>query len=464
MGVYQFFAGVSWRRLMAGGLLLSMMGIFFGQLSFSEAQTPTLLLESLDQPASKIVVSNEEVVVFTNFRLTAQGGDVTITDMVVEQTGVADDALFSAVLIRETATGQFIGDPLPIRADGTHHARRTVIIPDGQSVDYNIAASFGSLSSYNMQYPQLALTGITTTTQIVGTLPISGATHRTNGSVTPGNVTFGTGPGDATTGGTIQINEDSVFNSMRAVATSVEPIVPVIAIWKASGSVDYDDLSNIRTEILYKGTTYTFATSPFLTGADPEHQWISSLTGAPVIAAGDSYVIRLLGEVEAGGIGETVDFVDFAKSGVYHSGLNFGALTAMVGLYDAPAQTVTGGSSIFATVHPSNTWYKDEPEIQSFTIDNDSDEEVVVEALALDLTVATTGVTIWDKSTGNIIAGPAKTNADGVVTLTPKTAWTVPVGSGTYVITADSRASIEDEAIATLRSLSSASLFRVASY
>jgi hypothetical protein len=452
--------------LMQRGLIVSVfvlaLAIFsFTQVIQTQAESPTLVVTATPQPPSKTVVTGEQIALFGTFQLTAVGGDIDITNITLDQTGIADDAVFSAVQVREAATGQHIGDALALRAQGKHYTRYNHTIKEGESVDFIIVANMSlALSSYNMQYPQLTLTGIDTTAEIEGDLPISGPAHRTNGSLAVGNVSMVSGPGDANTGETVQINDDTVFNSLRGTVTSAEPVVPSFVIWHMSGSAEYEDLQNIRTEIVYKGETYEFITFPYSVGSDPNKQWVGILAGAPVIDQGDSYVIRIAGSVGAGSLGKTVDFIDFLKAGVYHTGTYFGYLTVAGALYDAPAITVIGGQSVFATVHRSNAWYQNKPEISSFTINVNSGSDIEVVGFDLDFSTQITGVKIWDKSTGEVVVGPFNTLDDGRLSIVCDD-WMVPVGTSTYVITADTRSSLESMMEATMKTVNSASYFKI---
>ena len=121
---------------------------------------------------------------------------MVVTGITVERTGLANDAAFSGVVLLDDA-GTQLGIAKTFNSDHKATVGDTVKITAGTSKTFTVAGNMASdQTSYAGQVAYLSVTGVTTSATVSGLLPISGAGHTINNSLTIGSVTMAVGAND----------------------------------------------------------------------------------------------------------------------------------------------------------------------------------------------------------------------------------------------------------------------------
>src|SRR3990167_9993160 len=158
-----------------------------------------LTITAATQPAATLAVKSAARLPFTKVTLTAGAQDVVITGITVERTGLANDAAFAGVVLLDE-TGTQLGIAKTFNSDHKATVGDTVTIKAGASQTFTVGGNMASdQTSYAGQVAYLSVTGVTTSATVSGLLPISGAGHTINNSLTIGSVTNAVGSVDPRT-------------------------------------------------------------------------------------------------------------------------------------------------------------------------------------------------------------------------------------------------------------------------
>ncbi len=328
------------------------------------AASGTLRVEAGLQPSASLFPVSSVRVPFTVVKLTAPAGsDVTVNSLTVERTGLAQDTAFSGVLLLDESGVQvgisrtlnslhqvLLNEPFVVKAGTT----RTMTLAGNAQTSNNSLAG---------QIAYLSLTAVNSSLPVAGTLPIAGAGHTINESLTIGSVTVARGPLDPGTSQTKRMDaKDFIFSSVKVTAGSGEKVYLTSIRWNQSGSAASSDLANVKTfvdSVAYDSTI----------SSDGKY-YTSSFPGKGILMdKGFSKEFYIQGDV-IGGTLRTVDF-DVAKRsdiGVYGETYGYGINPPLAGsaastdgaafnnaddpYYDA-AQVEIGAGTI--TVSTSNT-------------------------------------------------------------------------------------------------------------
>lgn len=228
----------------------------------------SLVVSSTAQPANSLAPGLAARVPFTKFVLTNNStGPVTVDSVTVERTGLAVDSNFSGVVLIDNTTGTQLGNSKTFNS--LHQAKigEAFTLQAGESRTYTIAGNIVAAASVSAgQVASMSVVGINTSAAVAGSLPIVGALHTMNATLTIGTVTMAVGTSDpdttalnSTTAGKEIGTTDYVVAEVRATAGSAEDVWIKNVRWNQAGSASGSDIANVRAEV--DGTSYPMVIS-----------------------------------------------------------------------------------------------------------------------------------------------------------------------------------------------------------
>lgn len=270
------------------------------------APAGTLKVEAGSHPAASLFPTNATRLPFTQLKFTAPlDQDVTVTSLVVERTGLANDSAFGGVvLVDENGVQLGIAKTL----NSVHQATLTedFVVKAGQSRTMTLAGNASTdNTNYTGQIAYLSLVSVNTTVPVSGSLPVTGVGHTVNASLTIGSVTMVRGSLDPGSTQTKRVGTTGyTFSAVKLTAGSAEKVFLKSIRWNQTGSVAGSDLSSIKTYVDSVGYDHTIS-------ADGKY-YTATFNGEGIeIKKGFSKEISVKGDI-AGGSGRTIDF-DLAK-------------------------------------------------------------------------------------------------------------------------------------------------------
>lgn len=440
----------------------------------SEGETPTpsvgtgLGVSNTTQPLATLAPNSASRVPFTKFVVTAgNDGDVVMNSVTVQRGGLGVNAVFAGLVLLDENGTQY-GLSKTLNSNNQARVGADVTIPRGTSKTFTIAGNMASdLTNYAGQVVSLSVVGINTSATVSGSLPISGAAHTINASLSIGTVTATRGSLDPNTNPTKEVGTTGyTFAAVKFTAGSAEDVVLKSVRWNQTSSVSSDDIANMK--IVLDGVEYMPTVS-----ADGKY-YSATFGSGVVIKEGLSKEISIKGDI-VGGSNRGVDFDLYQDTDAYFVGQTFGyGVTPTIGgNNDADGSGVVSGTNIDDSEFNDGTsdggtppWY-DGREVTvgtgSLTVSSTNDvpagniadgannvslgsfkfdvkgEEVSFTQIALTIATDTSGsdelltnITLVDGN-GSILAGPQDPNAVGdTVTFTDTV--TFPVGVHTVIV------------------------------
>jgi len=307
------------------------------------------------QPTNSLAPQSAARVPFTRFVLTAGTSDVTVNSVTVERVGLADDAVFSGVVLLKS-DGTQIGIAKTLNSNSQAVVGESWVIPAGTSQTLTIAGNMktSGMSGYNGQVVGLNVVAVNTSATVSGSLPIMGASHTINGNLTLGTATASRGALDPNSPVNKEIGSTNyTFSSVKVEAGSAEQIRLWSIRWNQSGSASASDLANVKVYV--DGTAYATTVS-----GDGKY-YTASFAGGLLISEGLSKEISIKGDIVSGS-SRNVAFDLYKTTDLYVSGETYGyGITPSNGTgfntttpwYDASVVSITAGSA--STISQSNT-------------------------------------------------------------------------------------------------------------
>ena len=438
-----------------GGSSSSVTTTTGGSSSSVVATGEGLTITSATQPAATLAVKSAARLPFTKVTLTAGAQDVVVTGITVERTGLANDAAFAGVVLLDE-TGTQLGIAKTFNSDHKATVGDTVTIKAGASQTFTVGGNMASdQTSYAGQVAYLSVTGVTTSATVSGLLPISGAGHTINNSLTIGSVTNAVGSIDPQTSPTKPVGTTGyTFSAVKFTAGSAEKIKVHSIRWNQSGSVGTADLTNVKTYI--DGTAYDTTVS-----SDGKY-YTSTFASSLTVDKGGFIEMSIKGDI-VGGSGRTIDFDIYKNTDVNVSGETYGygvtppngssdptddtsAFSSANPWYDASQVTVSSGTitvtkatSVAATNIAENVANQT---LGGFTVEVKG-ESISANNLVFRFQLSSgagdvediTNISLYDEN-GTVVAGPADgsgTDLDyGSVTFSDTV--TFPIGVKTYTL------------------------------
>ncbi|MBI3573499.1 hypothetical protein HY090_00425, partial [Candidatus Kaiserbacteria bacterium] len=273
------------------------------------------------QPANSLAPQGASRVPFTTFSLTAgNDGDVAVSSITVQRTGLGADAAFAGVILVDQDTGMQIGTAKTFNSNHQTNIGAAITIPRGTTKHYLVAANMASsLTSYSGQAPSIAVVAVNTTATVSGSLPITGASQTLNSTLTVGALTLQTSNAYATNANSSQNVGTTAFRftGFRLTAGSAEDVRLRSVTWNQTGSVSASDLANVVTVV--NGTSY-----PTTLSSDGKYYY-TSLGSGVVIPKGNSIDVYVMADiVGSNSSGRTVIFDVDKNTDVFGTGETYG--------------------------------------------------------------------------------------------------------------------------------------------
>lgn len=289
------------------------------------------------QPMNSLAPQGASRVPFTRFTLTAgNDGDVVINSVQVQRTGFGQDAAFAGVVLIDEATGMQVGTARTFNSNHQAAIGQTMTIPRGTSKTFLVAGNMAaSLASYAGEAPALSVVGINTTATVSGALPITGAYHTTNATLTVGSLSLDVS--NAFASNSNQTKEIGTmahkFTGLRLTAGSAEDVMLKSLTFNQAGSVSASDLQNVMVNV--GGTNY-----PTVLSADGRY-YTATLGSGILIGKGNQVDVYIQADiVGSNASGRTVIFDVDKTTDIFGVGTTYGY---------GVSPTTSGGSSVPAT-------------------------------------------------------------------------------------------------------------------
>ncbi|OGC87258.1 hypothetical protein A3B33_02800 [Candidatus Adlerbacteria bacterium RIFCSPLOWO2_01_FULL_54_16] len=271
------------------------------------------------QPMNGLAPDNANRIPFTNFTLTAgNDGDVTINSITVERQGAANDAIFAGVVLLDASTGAQVGIARTLNSNHQATIGDTVVIPRGTSKTFTVAGNRADTNSHAGEVASLAVVAVNTSAAVSGSLPITGASHTVNETLSIGTISTTTSAFDPAAAQTKNLGDTAVrFTGQRFTAGSAEDLKLHSLRWRQVGTVGPSDLANVQT--LIDGTVYP-------TTVDSSGKYYTSVfPGGISIPKGNTIDIHVRGDiVGANSASRTVDFDIDKSTDIYFVGQTYG--------------------------------------------------------------------------------------------------------------------------------------------
>jgi len=419
---------------------------------------PGITIAGAAQPANSLAPAGTSRVPLTTFTLTNNtSAAVTITGVTVTRVGLAQDAVFSGIVLVDQ-NGLQVGVSRTFDSNHMTTVGDTFTLPAMTTMTYTVAGNMAAnLNAYAGQVVGVSVTGVNTTVPVSGSLPISGAQQTINATLTTGTVTANTSSFDPQTYTTKHIGDVAVrFSGVRFTAGSAEDVKLYSIRFRLNGSIGSTDLSNLLINV--NGTSY-----PTTWSTDGRYV-TASFAGGILITKGNSADVYLQGDISGSNAsGRTAEFDIDRTSDVYFVGQTYGygilpqagsatvstlsthnsALTNGQPYFQGAIVTIQGGTattiSNSTSVAAANVALNVPNQVLGGFDANFTGEPVTVQGMTV--TVAGSGVGATDNirsvslvdSNGAVVAGPVDATGNGTTqTLTFTSSVTFPTGLHTY--------------------------------
>ncbi len=295
------------------------------------------------QPANSLAPQSAARVPFTTVVLTAGAADVTVNSITVERSGLAQDAVFSGVVLLKS-DGTQIGIAKTLNSNHQAMVGEPFVVKAGTSMTVTVAGNMNSsLSSYAGQVAGLNVVAVNTSASVSGSLPVMGAMHTVNASLTLGTSQLAVSSFDPNSSQTKEIGTTGYkFAGIRVTAGSAEQVKLWSVRWNQTGSASANDLANVKVYV--DGTAYDTTVS-----ADGKY-FSANFPGGILLDKGLSKDVYVQGDiVGTGAAGRTVKFDIYRNTDVYVSGVTYG-----YGITPSPVSTgaASNSTSEFTTGTP----------------------------------------------------------------------------------------------------------------
>jgi hypothetical protein len=408
------------------------------------------------QPANSLAPNGAARVPFTTVTLTAGAADVTVNSITVERSGLAQDAVFSGVVLLNS-DGTQIGIAKTLNSNHQAMVGEPFVVPANTSKTVTVAGNMNSnLSAYAGQVAGLNVVAVNTSASVNGAFPITGAQQTVNASLTLGTAQLSSSSFDPNSEQSKEIGTTGFkFAAVRVTAGSAEQVRLWSIRFNQTGSASSQDLANVMVYV--DGTGY-----PTTVSADGKY-YTASFSGGILIDKGLAKDIYIQGDiVGSSASGRTVEFDLYKTTDIYLTGVTYGygitPTAATTGSVSTASEFTTGtpffsGSLLHVTGGSATTIQKatsvaaqniavnvPNQVLGGFTTDIKG-EALSVQGMTFTVSTtssiggALTNVTLVDQN-GAVVAGPVDTGytSGSTQTITFTDTVTFPVGQQTYTL------------------------------
>ncbi len=315
--------------------------------------TPTgtgVTVSAAAQPANGLAVQGASRVPFTKFTITNNSGsNQTINSVTVERGGLMDDSVFSGVVLLDE-DGTQLGNAQTLNSVHQATIGEAVTIPAGASRTFTVAGNMASsLGAKAGQVGTLSVVAVNTSATVAGSLPITGAAHTINATLTIGSLTSTTVSSfDPNGAQTKNIGDTGVrFTGLRFTAGSAEDLMFNGIRFRMNGSASASDLANLMVNV--NGTDY-----PATMSADGRYA-TAMVPGGVLVKKGYSIDVYIKGDiVGSNAAGRKVEFDVDKTSDVYFTGVTYGYGVVP----SAGTGTVSTAATHGTTITNSQPWFQ----------------------------------------------------------------------------------------------------------
>lgn len=417
------------------------------------------------QPANSIAPQGVSRVPFTRFTVTAgTDGAVTVNSVTVQRVGLGNNASFSGVVLVDQ-DGNQLGTAKSFNSNDQATIGEPFTVPAGTTRTFLVAANMAASNAARAgEVPAISVVAVNTGATVSGSLPITGAFHTINATLSTGSLSLdvsnafaANAPATKEIGTTAQR-----VSGFRLTAGSTEDVRLKMLRFNQTGSAStVNDITNIQ--IVVDGTAY-----PTTVSADGK--FITANLGSGIlISEGNNVEVYVQYDIVGGNAnGRTIVFDVDETTDIFGEGATFGygispaaGTTAVSTLTDGTSNTtetsgtpyifgnqVTISGASVTTIGKSNSVpaqniavnLADQP-LGGFEVDIKG-EAITVQSMVFTVASTTgsgtgllTNVTIVDEN-GSVVAGPIDATYTSALsqTLTFTDSVTFPTGKHTYTI------------------------------
>lgn len=217
--------------------------------------TPTgagVFVTAAAQPANNLAPNSASRVPFTKFVLTNNSGaEVTVNGITVERTGLASDSVFSGIVLVDADNNVQIGTAKTLNSNHQAVIGDAFKLAAGTSKTFTVAGNMAaSLTSYAGQVVGITVVAVASDGTVTGSLPITGASHTVNSTLTIGTVSTTTSSFDPGAAQSKNLGDTKVrISGLRFTAGSAEDLKLFSVRWRQVGTASAADLANVMTVI-----------------------------------------------------------------------------------------------------------------------------------------------------------------------------------------------------------------------
>lgn len=427
------------------------------------------------QPQNALAPQGATRVPFTRVTLTASNnGPVTVNSLTVQRTGLGQNAAFAGVVLIDQ-DGNQLGTDKTFNSNDQATIGEAVVIPAGSSRTFTVAGNMAaSLASYAGEAPAISVVGVNTSATVSGSLPITGAYHTINATLTVGSMTLAASTAFSTNANaTKEIGTTNYKTTgIRLTAGSAEDLRLKTLRFNQTGSAStVNDLANIK--VVVDGTAYSAVVST-------DGKYVTANLGSGIlISEGNSVEVYVQYDlIGSNSSGRTVIFDVDETTDIYAEGVTYGyGVSPSAGGSSVPTSrgtfTVTSGTPFIysnqVTISGASvtTIGKDNgvpaqniavnlanQPLGGFEVDIKG-EAITVQSMVFTVasssgsgTGVLTNVTIVNEN-GSVVAGPVDASGAGT-SLTFSDSVTFPVGKHKYALRGKVASGIGNGTIYTL--------------
>ncbi|MCX6703280.1 MAG: peptidoglycan-binding protein [Candidatus Zambryskibacteria bacterium] len=414
-------------------------------------QGGALTVSMASQPANSLAPQSASRIPFTTLTLTAGSSDVTVNSITVERSGLAQNSVFAGVVLLNS-NGMQIGVAKTLNSNNQAMVGEAWVIKAGTSQTVTVAGNMAAnLSALAGQVVGLNVVAINTSATVSGSLPIMGAQHTVNATLSLGAATLAISSFDPNSAQSKEIGTTAYkFAGIRVTAGSAEKVKLNSIRFNQVGSASSNDLTNVMVYV--DGTSYNTVVS-----SDGKY-YSAVFPGGISIDKGFSKDIYVQGDIIGSNTaGRTVQFDINRATDIYLTGETYmygitptagttGSVTTAsqfttgTPFFDGSLVTVTGGSVTTiqkaTSVAAANVAVNVPNQVLGGFQTDFKGEAIAVQNMVFTVSTTTgntfglTNVTIVDAN-GAVVAGPV----DQVGTsLSFSDTVTFPVGVRTYTL------------------------------
>ncbi len=404
-----------------------------------------------DTPAATLAVENAARVGFTKVNFTASGGDVIIDSLVVERTGVAQNAAFSDIILLDVSGGKSvalsdqIGNEKSLGSDNKATFGDDITVKNGTTKSILVAANMGAtLNAGQVAFLSLVAVNLSGSATVSGTVPIVGNGMTFEGAVAIATVTVANGAQNPAASTQNVGTKDYVVSSIKVTAGGQEDIEIHRIRFYQNGTAADEDVQNL--ELLQSGNVIA-------TFAQPKAKVADFVFTAPLlIEKGQNKDFDLRADI-TGGSSRTISLDIDKRIDVVAKGKTFGYFrlptydNTVSPFYNANNTTIDVGTITFSKGVLSSLSVADGGKNQPMGVFKVTvqGEPVQVTQFVVGFTWTGTGnmgditnVKVKDKN-GAVVAGPVDPDTTVAARDTGTTTDTIifPTGTNDYTIYAD---------------------------